>query len=148
MRGSLHVVCVRLCFMKISEVWKETLPLLGSVMATVGKMVCLTFDVCMWEERAEFRLVGLFLQFSSRRRSSTGEASLSIRSHVAFVLNHRKNKNKINDREGQVKHPPHSLPLPPPSPPSPSPPIPTPPHTTTTPPPHPPTPPLPRGRDF
>ena len=35
-------------------------PPFESVMATVGRMVFLTFGVCMWEERAELRLVGLF----------------------------------------------------------------------------------------
>ena len=34
-----------------------------SVMATVGRMVFLTFDVCTWEERADLRLVCLFLWF-------------------------------------------------------------------------------------
>ena len=29
--------------------------------STVGRLVFLTFVVCRWEERAELRLVGLFL---------------------------------------------------------------------------------------
>ena len=42
-------------------------------------------------ERAEFRLVRFFLwTFSSHRRSSAGNVSLLVRSHVACVLNHRK----------------------------------------------------------
>ena len=54
----------------------------------------LTFVVYMWEEEAELCLVGLFLWLPSYGRSSTGEVSfLSIRSHVAFVLNHRRRKN-------------------------------------------------------
>ena len=48
-------------------------------MATVGRMVFLTFDVCTWEERA------LFVDFPVTRRSSTGAVSLSIRSHVTLV---------------------------------------------------------------
>ena len=52
---------VPLCFVCSSEGRKEALPPIGSVMATVGRMVLLDFDVCMWEERAEFRLVRLFL---------------------------------------------------------------------------------------
>ena len=34
-----------------------------SVMATGGRVVFLTFDVCTWEERADLRLVCLFLWF-------------------------------------------------------------------------------------
>ena len=34
-----------------------------SVMATGGRMFFLTFDVCTWEERADLRLVCLFLWF-------------------------------------------------------------------------------------
>ena len=30
-------------------------------LATVGRLVFLTFVACMWEERAELRLVGLLL---------------------------------------------------------------------------------------
>ena len=59
-------------------------------MATVGRMVFLTFEVCTWEERAELRLVG----------AGTGEVSfLSIRSHVACVLNRRKMKLCGSSRE-------------------------------------------------
>ena len=49
-------------------------------------------SVHVGRERLELCLVGLFLQFPSHRRSGTGEVSLSIRSHVACVLNHRKIK--------------------------------------------------------
>ena len=54
------------------------------------KIGTLTFVVCMWEERAELQAVGFSPWFLSLRRSSTGEVFLSIRSHVACVVNHRK----------------------------------------------------------
>ena len=57
----VRFVCVPLCFVYSSEGWKEALPLFESGMATVGRMFFLTFDVCTWEEKAELRLVGLFL---------------------------------------------------------------------------------------
>ena len=41
------------------------MPAFENVMATVGRMGFLTFDVCTWEERAEFRLVCLFLSMVS-----------------------------------------------------------------------------------
>ena len=37
-------------FVYRSEGWKEGLPPFESVMATVGRMVFLTFDVCTWEQ--------------------------------------------------------------------------------------------------
>ena len=45
------------------------------------------FDVCVWEERADFCLVRLFVvDFSSHRRASTGY-------HVACVSNLSKTEN-------------------------------------------------------
>ena len=83
-------------FVKSSEGRKEASRPFESVMATFGKMVFLTFEVCTWEERAGAR-GKRELDFACHRRSSTGEVSSSIRSHVACVLNHR--ESKINNKQ-------------------------------------------------
>ena len=49
------------------------------------KIGFLTFVVCMWEERAELRLVGLFRWFPSHGRSSTGEGSFCRYGATSFV---------------------------------------------------------------
>ena len=50
------------------------------------------------------------VDFSSHRRTSTGEVSLSIRSHVACVVNHRKTKIMWNkQRHGQTEDEPHLI---------------------------------------
>ena len=61
MRAFFHFVCVPLCFVESSEGWNEASPLFESVLATVGMIVFLTFDVGTWEEKVDLRLVGLFL---------------------------------------------------------------------------------------
>ena len=38
---------------KVQEVEKEALPPFGSFVATIGRMVFLTFDVCTWERDTE-----------------------------------------------------------------------------------------------
>ena len=85
-----------------SEGWKEALPLFESGDGHGRKDVFLTFDVCTWEERGELRLVGLFLLFSSHRRSGTGDVSLSVRSHVAYVVNHRSFLKKVKGAHVQA----------------------------------------------
>ena len=50
---SLNMVRL-LVFVYSSECWKEALPPLGSFVATNGRMVFLTFDVCTWERDTEF----------------------------------------------------------------------------------------------
>ena len=47
MRTFLHFVCVLLCFVCCSEGQKEVSPLFEILMATVGRMVFITFDVCV-----------------------------------------------------------------------------------------------------
>ena len=116
MMAFLHFVSVPLCFAYSSEGWKEALPPFESALATVGRMVFLTFDVCTLEERAEFRLVCLFLWISSSHiRSSTGEVSLLVRSQAACVLNHRTTKPNHPATQPPNHNPPLHLLHPPPS---------------------------------
>ena len=48
--------------------------------------------MCTWEERVELRSVGLFLKFSSHRRTSSGNALWLVSSRVACVSEHGQNK--------------------------------------------------------
>ena len=77
-------------FLNTSEGRKEASLPFESVMATVGRVGFFSrLSMCARGKRElRFAGTGLFLYFSSDRRSSTGEVSLSTRSHV----NLRKNK--------------------------------------------------------
>ena len=63
MRGFLHFVVVVCLFLRVhsSEGEQEASSPFEILMATVGRTVFLSFEVCVWEERAELCLVGLFL---------------------------------------------------------------------------------------
>ena len=79
------------CCVIVEKVGKRVVHLFSRACGPQSEGCFLDFStLCTWEERAELCLVGLFLLFSSHRRSSTGDTSLSIRSHVAFAQKSQK----------------------------------------------------------
>ena len=74
-RGRKRMTCPSNLFQVNSVKVKGGWTAFQAFLATVGRLVSMTFVVCTWEERAEHRLVGPFRNILSNRRSSTGVTS-------------------------------------------------------------------------
>ena len=86
MRAFLHFVCVPVCFCEKFRRLEGGFATFRNRDGHRRKDVFLTFDVCTWEERAELRLV-----FCSHRRTSAGNALLSVCNRVACVAKQSQN---------------------------------------------------------
>ena len=74
------------------KVERRSVPSFEILVATVGRLVCLIFDVCVWKERTKLRLVS-FSVVCSHRRTSAGGSFFVVTEPRACVSTPRKNKS-------------------------------------------------------